>query len=635
MNNIFKNEDLKKNGFSIKYLGIILSSIFIIAASYYKDIYIEKYHVISIAFLLIIISTCLGGIISGTLSLITLFFYIMSVYKFTSAFAVESYIISNLVIIAIISHFNTMSRKRYKNYFTNNDMYNFILDFIAEGILVRQRDKIVYANKSFRKYFKKENDDTFVGSSILNYISKKNRIEIEKYFNDLEYSNQIESNMRFEYLNDDNSTSLFKLENKKISLEDEDMDLSIINITTEEVNRLEFIRESKKRYKQILSILPLGVLIHVDDRIIFANNEITKMLNYGNYKFLLGEDIKKFLKHKNKSIFYDNLSTLKKENKVEPIEIDVIDINGSILSVEIINSIIPFEKQAILTIIKDITEEKRKEEDKLILAETITYEKIKAEFFANVSHDLKTPINVIYSSLQIMDSLVKTNKVKDKDNKLATYIDIMKQNCYRELKLANNLIDLSRYEMNGFELNLKQVNIVSLVENITMEVAKFATKKDINLIFDTESEEIICYVDEVKIERIMLNLLSNSIKFTKPGGEIMVFITTKKDFVIITVKDNGIGIPHDKINYIFDRFKQVDKSFARKNEGSGLGLSVVKAIVNLHGGNIKVESEYKLGTEFSIFLSYKRYDEQITMGIDNLFKDYGEMINIEFSDIYL
>lgn len=627
---------LKKDNIFISYslywLGAILSCIFILIIKCCNSIFIDKTAIMAGILLLVIISTYLGGKVSGILSLCILSFGLEMNYT-TAQLVSQS--ISMIVVIFFVLHIKVCSDNENLKLKSDKKMYKFILDCIPEGVIVRQKYKILYKNKWFKKQFNnKENKGSMV-SIILKHLNNKNKDNMKPNLKHSEYLQLHKNDGAFEYLKYNSSAIFVKDEGKDAFNKDEESVLSTVSVVTEEVKRIKFIKESKKRCKQILSILPLGVLMHVDDKIIFANNEITKILRYGNYKFLIGEDIKKFIIHKNRSDFHDNIQKINDGNKTEPLEIEMLDNDGNMLSVEVFNSMVPFQKDAVLTIIKNITEKKQREEERLILKETTTYEKIKSEFFANISHELKTPVNVICSSLQVINYLISLNEIIGDTEKLVDYINVMKQNCYRELKLSNNLIDLSRYEMNGLNLNLNRVNIVSLIESLVEEVAKVAIKKNIRLIFDTEEEEIICDIDEIKIERMILNLLSNSIKFTQAGGEILVYITTKRKYVIITVKDNGIGIPKGKINYIFDRFKQLDKSFARKTEGSGLGLSIVKAIINLHGGNIKMESEYGLGTEVNVSLPYEIEAGQMIMNIDNIFKDCSEIINIELSDLYL
>ena len=218
-------------------------------------------------------------------------------------------------------------------------------------------------------------------------------------------------------------------------------------------------------------------------------------------------------------------------------------------------------------------------------------DKVKTEFFANMSHEMRTPINIIHSTSQLMKVYNDKGLIGCKENNIDKYINILNQNCYRLMKLVNNLIDISKIEADFYMLNLKKVNIVSLVENITMSIETYASNKEIKLIFDTESEEKVIVCDPDAIERIMLNLLSNAIKFSKKGDSIYVNLKVNKGNIYIEVEDTGIGIPLDKMESIFTRFVQVDKSFARQNEGSGIGLAIVKALVEMHKGEIELISD--------------------------------------------
>jgi two-component system, OmpR family, phosphate regulon sensor histidine kinase PhoR len=261
------------------------------------------------------------------------------------------------------------------------------------------------------------------------------------------------------------------------------------------------------------------------------------------------------------------------------------------------------------------------------------YEKLRTDFFANISHEFKTPLNVIYSAQQMIDnSMVKEVDIYSKVNK---YTHMIKQNCYRLIRLIGNLIDITKIDAASFEVDLTNNDIVNVVENITLSVAEYIENKGIELVFDTEFEEKLIACDPENIERMILNLLSNAVKFTEKDGSILVYIYAKDSNVCISVKDSGIGLNEDMKGLIFDRFIQVDKSTKRKREGSGIGLSLVKSLVEMHGGTITVESKLGEGSNFIISLPDKRVENsKLKTVIKDAESNYIERIGIEFSDIY-
>ena len=272
------------------------------------------------------------------------------------------------------------------------------------------------------------------------------------------------------------------------------------------------------------------------------------------------------------------------------------------------------------------------------MAESVEqYDKLKSEFFSNISHELKTPINVIFATAQLLSKIQDDPDLPGYQQKVQKHMTIVIQNCYRLIRLVNNLIDITRYDNGFLKLNPEKHNIVQVVEEIVISVVKYAQAKGITILFDTDTEENLIQCDPDIIERIILNLLSNSIKFTNPGGSITVSVIDKQEGVSISVKDTGIGIPQDKLDIIFDRFRQVDSSLSRNHEGSGIGLSLVKTLVETHKGKIFVTSKPGDGTEFTIELPSKlncEADIQQEDIKDINVKSLIERANIEFSDIY-
>lgn len=296
----------------------------------------------------------------------------------------------------------------------------------------------------------------------------------------------------------------------------------------------------------------------------------------------------------------------------------------------------------IVVVYDDISERMEQQkiinENQRVICEAIELEKLRTEFFANISHELRTPLNIILGTIQINAAMIGNEEALIDRRKIMNNINIEKQNCFRLLRLINNLIDSTKMHSKSLELNKINCNIVNLVEEITQSVAGYIYNNNLTLIFDTDVEEKIVACDLDKIERIMLNLLSNSIKFTDSGGSIFVNILDGEEYITITVEDTGIGIPEHKLNVIFDRFRQVDKSFTRQNEGSGIGLSLVKSLIEMHDGTISVESKYGVGTKFIIKFPVRVLEDnnskEKTKLVSNAIDNCVERIRIEFSDIY-
>jgi len=261
---------------------------------------------------------------------------------------------------------------------------------------------------------------------------------------------------------------------------------------------------------------------------------------------------------------------------------------------------------------------------------------LKYDWISALSHEFRTPLNVILSTIQIIqlssNGLMEGEyrKVKDK------YLNIMKQNCLRLLKMVNNIIDINRINSDFFHIDLCNEDIVRIVENITLSVKEYASAKNIDISFSSNCSKHIMACDTFQLERILLNLLSNAIKFTPFGGKISVVLTVMPDKVYVSVSDSGPGIPEKYQDLIFERFSQTDgKSFIEKR-GSGMGLYLVKKLLERMNGEIWVSSREGKGSTFTFFLrNYKLPDgvnEKNTNKYDN---NRVECLQVEFSDIYV
>jgi PAS domain S-box-containing protein len=422
--------------------------------------------------------------------------------------------------------------------------------------------------------------------------------------------------------------------------------LSLVDITSRKQIEEDLIT-SRDRYERLVELSPFAIMIINGGNILFSNTAALNLFQVKSSEDLIGFHINKYLP-------MDELQLTNKQNEyaqgtaraVMPIEEQIIRKDGSIVHVEVFSMpfSMPFSMEgdnSQLIILRDITSVKLENElrlesdnSKKLLEEAIALDTLKSNFFSNLSHELRTPLNVIMSTLQLLNFQSENNTSITID-KRDIYINIMEQNCYRQLRLVNNMIDITKIDSGFFDIKQKNYNIVSVIENITLSVSEYIKSKGIELIFDTDVEERIIACDLDSFERIMLNLLSNAIKFTKEGGIINVDIVDRETTILISVKDTGIGIRKDKLEIIFDRFRQVDQSLTRNNEGSGIGLSLVKSLVEMNGGKISVQSEYGYGSKFIIEMPVRMAQEDNAIEYEeNIQKDNVEKIHIEFADIY-
>lgn len=249
--------------------------------------------------------------------------------------------------------------------------------------------------------------------------------------------------------------------------------------------------------------------------------------------------------------------------------------------------------------------------------------KISDELLLNVSDSLKTPINVIHGAAQLMELNIENNFEEINYEKATKSINTIKQNCLRLTKHINNLMDLLKIETEQFSLNLSNVNIVDVVDNIVENISCIIKEKQLNIIFDTDDEEKIVSCDAEKIERVVLNLVSNAVMFSKPGANIFVRITSKYNKIEITVSYEGTGMDKQYLD-------------SKNEQCNGVELHLSKSILELHGGNLISNVTENDVSSFTIELPcqntdfiYSLYNKGSIMNYENLIT----MINIEFSDI--
>ncbi|MCR8744156.1 PAS domain-containing sensor histidine kinase [Romboutsia lituseburensis] len=397
--------------------------------------------------------------------------------------------------------------------------------------------------------------------------------------------------------------------NKKIALEFDHK--KILDVVSDSIPDHIFYRDLEGRYMDVNRSFLQDTKLLKEDVIGKTNYDLEIFKDISdNFK----ESDDKILESKKSEVFHEVIYFGNDLRHIETIKAPCFDSENRILG--------------IVGISRDITDRILKE---------VEEERIKADFFANLSHELRTPLNLIFSCLQMIDLKIKDND--DIKSLCGSYLDIIKQNSKRSLRLINNFIDSNRLNNGYLELNAQNGDIVQFIENICDSVSEFIHQKELTMIFDTYIEECIISFDMEKIERVMLNLISNAIKYNKPNGRIDVILQLNQNVFEIKVKDTGIGIPKEKQDEIFKRFKQIDNRLTKHSEGSGIGLSLTKSLIEIHNGNISVNSKIGLGTEFIVKLPYTKecLNTKKVLKINDKLINTNELVermSIEFSDIY-
>lgn len=255
------------------------------------------------------------------------------------------------------------------------------------------------------------------------------------------------------------------------------------------------------------------------------------------------------------------------------------------------------------------------------------------ELYAAISHELNTPLNMLYSTVQLMERHLEQEDLNEDRQKLAEYIRVMKQACFRFSKIIDNTTNLHEIGTGSIAIRLLEVDIVPFIEEIARAVQSHIGEENYKMEFRSDSEKKLVSVDVGKIRKAILALLSNAIKYSPTGSRVDITVEDRDDWFKVSVRDEGVGIKEDQLETIFYPYFQQDRSFSRIAEGRGVGLSLAKEIVELHGGAISVSSKEGKGSVFTILMPANLSPNPGEVLMEP--KQLSELIEIEFSDIYL
>ncbi|RKD22205.1 PAS/PAC sensor signal transduction histidine kinase [Caminicella sporogenes DSM 14501] len=344
------------------------------------------------------------------------------------------------------------------------------------------------------------------------------------------------------------------------------------------------ISSEKSKMETILNYMADGLIaVNTDGKIIHANPSAMRMLNFFD-EDILKENYDDLIGRFNRNLTLEHIM----QNNNEWIGSEIISIKDSIYKV----NYAPYkneknEKGGLVLVIQDITEQEK-------------LENMRKEFVANVSHELKTPLTSIKSYTETLLNGALENKEIAKN-----FLSVVYSEADRMTRLVRDLLQLSNFDSKKVFFNKTKNDLVKLINNSIMKLDMTVKNKKQRLEFITKYDSLEGYFDYDRIEQVILNIISNAIKYTEERGKVEVFLEKEDNTAIIRVKDTGIGIPKEDLSRIFERFYRVDKARSRELGGTGLGLSIAKEIIEAHNGLIKIDSEVGKGTEVTIHLPLK------------------------------
>ncbi|EOU1464173.1 HAMP domain-containing histidine kinase [Clostridium perfringens] len=397
----------------------------------------------------------------------------------------------------------------------------------------------------------------------------------------------------------------------------------------DELKGLEFLLEKEELlFNKMISIIGDYTFIFKDEKLFYLNNEALEFLGISDKESILFENMEVLYEKILKKQVY-----LKEQERVDSYqEIIFKNLNGGYSNGEVYT--LPFGDNYKIIIINDITKKNNALRLNKYLKDKLEEENIKGEFFTNICHELRTPINVISSALQLNNLNIENRNL----NSIERNNLVIKQNCLRLIRTINNFIDANKISEGQIEENVMVLNVVEVVENILDASSEYISKKKINFIFDPDFEEIFIAIDSEFLERIILNLLSNSVKYGRENGNIYVKIYFEGKDLVIMIENDGVAISYDEQKYIFDKFTKSNKALNRTQEGSGLGLYISKSLMKMQGGDLKVDIYEGHGNRFKLYF----YDVDLFKETDrtehifnNNYYNLKERAEIEFSDIYI
>lgn len=488
----------------------------------------------------------------------------------------------------------------------NKENYKKLVEALDDGIVIADKNDIYYMNKKIQELLNitDENKEIFKIEDLANYINSP-------------YKNEFVKNIITTHFNEEPKIWVTKtIQNKKLKVienkltvdKTKNIKMIIFSDITENQNLLDDIAESEKIYRVLLESLPDGIVMidKKSNKHIYKNKYIIEV-----FKTI---KIEKFNNMVNDCIESENFDT-----------VNIINLNEKESASIVVSNV--EEQNIYIVIFKMIRENNKANNQRSNLEKIQQNEAFKTQFYKDVVDKIQEPVNEMIRENKFMDSQTNSSIID-------SHICLVRQNLYRLKKVLDNINDIMDIENYSYDLDYTVFDLVQLLKQIVNLSKYYIDRKNLSIDLEFSDDEILVYLDSVKLQKIILNILSNAIKFSKENGNIKISIEKKLDFIVINIKDNGIGIPKDKVDFIFGSFNQIDKSLTRLAEGMGMGLCIAKKLADIQGLYLNVDSEVNKGSQFKILIKNTK-NSFLDVKYKKDLHISKEFVDIQFSDIYL
>jgi PAS domain S-box-containing protein len=499
----------------------------------------------------------------------------------------------------------TSEKKLEKEFY----LFKSLFEASKDGIAIIANGKIVLSNDSFASIFGHKKKEEVINNNLIDFVSSNDVVKVAEYFQLLEQRKEVPGRIEFLGKRKDNSSFFIEVSPSIVEIDSKNFVVIDARDVTERKRVQQAIRESEEKYRNITENIDdfLFTFERVDKVLkpLFYTFSVEKITGYTQSEFLLESTL--FLR----IIYPDDFQLVKnKLNTIlrsriqisEEMEFRILNKRGNIVWVRTKINVIRNSNGIISKIyglVSDISLRKKAEEELNRSTENlIKLNETKDKFISIISHDLRTPFSSI---LGFTDLLLVDEELTEDEKK--QYVRFIQESSKSMLALVNSLLDWTRLQTGRIKFEPEKISARMIIINSINSLSGAAFQKNINLRSEVD-KNVTIYADNSLMTQVFNNLISNAIKFTNPGGEIVISaIPSKKPrFYEFSVRDNGVGIKPENIKELFRIDTKYSSEGTAGEKGTGLGLSLVNEIIEKHGGNIWVESEYGNGSNFKLVL---------------------------------